>query len=133
MADKTMELEIMSPDRSFYKGTVTMAEFNTTEGYIGVYPEHIPLAVILSPGILVIHEESGEKKAALHSGFAKITKKKITIFAEIAEWPDEIDQNRAEEAKIRAERRLSGDKSGIDLARAEIALKKSLTRISLKN
>lgn len=53
MADKTMKLEIMSPDRNFYTGEVTMAEFNTTEGYIGVYPEHIPLAVILSPGFLL--------------------------------------------------------------------------------
>lgn len=60
-------------------------------------------------------------------------KDKISIFAEIAEWPDEIDENRAREAKIRAERRISGDKSGIDLQRAEIALKKSLIRISLKN
>ena len=111
MADKTMKLEIMSPDRNFYTGEVTMAEFNTTEGYIGVYPEHIPLAVILSPGVLVIHEPGGEKKAALHSGFAKIMKDKISIFAEIAEWPDEIDENRAREAKIRAERRISGDKS----------------------
>lgn len=133
MADKTMQLEIMSPDRNFYNGEVTMVEFNTTEGYIGVYPEHIPLAVILSPGVLVIHEEAGEKKAALHAGFAKITKEKVTIFAEVAEWPDEIDFNRAEEARIRAERRMSGDKSGIDLQRAEIALKKSLIRISLKN
>ena len=123
MADKTMKLEIMSPDRNFYTGEVTMAEFNTT----------VPLAVILSPGVLVIHEPGGEKKAALHSGFAKIMKDKISIFAEIAEWPDEIDENRAREAKIRAERRISGDKSGIDLQRAEIALKKSLIRISLKN
>ena len=133
MADKTMKLEIMSPDRNFYTGEVTMAEFNTTEGYIGVYPEHIPLAVILSPGVLVIHEPGGEKKAALHSGFAKIMKDKISIFAEIAEWPDEIDENRAREAKIRAERRISGDRSGIDLQRAEIALNKSFIRISLKN
>lgn len=132
MAEKTMELEVMCPERNFYTGTVLMAEFNTTEGYIGVYPEHIPLAVVLAPGILVIHEESGEKKAALHSGFAKISKSKITIFAELAEWPEEIDFNRAEEARVRAERRMSGDKSGIDLQRAEIALKKSLTRISLK-
>lgn len=128
----TLTLEVISPERTFYKGEATMVEFNTTEGYLGIYPDHIPLAVIVAPGILVIHEESEEKKAAIHSGFAKITQDKITIFAEIAEWPDEIDVNRAEEARIRAERRLAGDKSGIDLARAEVALKRSLIRISLK-
>lgn len=128
----TLTLEVISPERTFYKGEATMVEFNTTEGYLGIYPDHIPLAVIVAPGILVIHEENEDKKAAIHSGFAKITQDKITIFAEIAEWPEEIDVNRAEEAKIRAERRLAGDKSGIDLARAEVALKRSLTRISLK-
>ena len=55
------------------------------------------------------------------------------ILAEVAEWPDEIDINRANEAKIRAERRLDGKESGMDIQRAEIALKKALTRISLLN
>ena len=128
----TLELEVISPERTFYKGEATMVEFNTTEGYLGVYPDHIPLAVIVAPGVLVIHEEGEEKKAAIHAGFAKITQTKITIFAEVAEWPDEIDMNRAEEARIRAERRLTGEKSGLDVARAEAALKRSLTRISLK-
>ncbi len=128
----TLTLEVISPERTFYKGEATMVEFNTTEGYLGIYPDHIPLAVIVAPGVLVIHEENEDKKAAIHSGFAKITQDKITIFAEIAEWPEEIDVNRAEEARIRAERRLAGDKSGIDLARAEVALKRSLIRISLK-
>ena len=134
MADKVMELEIMCPDRSFYKGNVAMVEFNTVEGYIGVYPEHIPLATVLATGILTIHLEDGTtKQAALHEGFAKITQDKVMFLAEVAEWPDEIDINRANEAKIRAERRLDGKESGMDIQRAEIALKKALTRISLLN
>ena len=134
MADKVIVLEIMCPDRSFYKGNVAMVEFNTVEGYIGVYPEHIPLATVLATGILTIHLEDGTtKQAALHEGFAKITQDKVMILAEVAEWPDEIDINRANEAKIRAERRLDGKESGMDIQRAEIALKKALTRISLLN
>ncbi len=133
MADKMFELEVMCPDRNFYHGQASMVEFNTTEGYMGVYPGHIPLAAIIAPGIMVIHEADDEKKAALHSGILKITQDKIMILAEVAEWPDEIDVNRAEEARIRAERRLAGSQSGIDVQRAEAALKRSLTRISLKN
>lgn len=132
MADKMMELEVISPDRNFYRGTVSMVEFNTTEGYMGIYPEHIPVAVIISPGVLVIHETDGVRKAALHSGFAKISEDRVTIFAEIAEWPDEIDFRRAEEAGIRAKRRLGSRDSELDMQRAEIALKKSIARISLK-
>lgn len=133
MADNKFELKVMCPDRTFYEGEADMIEMNTSEGYIGVYPGHIPLATIIAPGIMVIHDNGEEKKAALHSGFVQIEQHRIMILAEIAEWPDEIDIKRAEEAKIRAERRLSGSESGIDVQRAEAALRRSLTRISLTN
>ena len=122
----------MCPDRTFFEGEADMVEMNTTEGYIGVYPGHIPIATVLAPGILVIHNDGELKRAALHSGFARISPDNIMILAEVAEWPDEIDLNRAEEARVRAERRLSGTESGIDIKRAEAALKRSLTRISIK-
>ena len=133
MADKMMELEILSPERTFYNGEASMVEFNTTEGYIGIYPMHVPVAVVVAPGELVIHEVQGTKEAALHSGFAKITQNKVTILAEVVEWADEIDLNRAEEAKKRAEQRISSKSEGIDLVRAEASLKRALTRIQLKN
>lgn len=132
MADNKFALKVMCPDRSFFEGEADMVEMNTTEGYIGVYPGHIPIATVLAPGILVIHNDGESKRAALHSGFARISPDNIMILAEVAEWPDEIDLNRAEEARVRAERRLSGTESGIDIKRAEAALKRSLTRISIK-
>ncbi|CDC39294.1 aTP synthase epsilon chain [Butyrivibrio sp. CAG:318] len=132
MADNKFALKVMCPDRTFFEGEADMVEMNTTEGYIGVYPGHIPIATVLAPGILVIHNDGELKRAALHSGFARISPDNIMILAEVAEWPDEIDLNRAEEARVRAERRLSGTESGIDIKRAEAALKRSLTRISIK-
>ena len=103
MADKDFQLRIITPERVFYEGTVDMVEFNTTEGQIGVLPGHIPLTVIVKPGILHITEKDGEKEAALHSGFAEILPEGVTILAEIIEWPNEIDENRAEAALHRAE------------------------------
>lgn len=132
MADNKFALKVMCPDRTFFEGEADMVEMNTMEGYIGVYPGHIPIATVLAPGILVIHNDGELKRAALHSGFARISPDNIMILAEVAEWPDEIDLNRAEEARVRAERRLSGTESGIDIKRAEAALKRSLTRISIK-
>ena len=132
MADNKFALKVMCPDRTFFEGEADMVEMNTTEGYIGVYPGHIPIATVLAPGILVIHNDGESKRAALHSGFARISPDNIMILAEVAEWPDEIDLNRAEEARVRAERRLSGTESGIDIKRAEAALKRSLTRLSIK-
>ena len=132
MADsKLMKLQIISPDRIFYDGDVKMVETRTTEGDIGIYPDHIPLTAIVAPGILTIHESEGVKEAALHDGFIEIRKKKVVILAESCEWPEEIDLNRAKEAKIRAERRLKGADGEINEYRAEAALRRSIIRISL--
>ena len=130
-ANKLFKVEIITPERMFYAGDAVMIEFTTTEGDIGVYKNHIPLTAVLAPGIVTITENSGKKKAAVHSGFAEILGDKVTLLAEIAEWPDEIDKNRAQEAKMRAERRLKMKEAGLDVKRAEIALKKALIRIDV--
>ena len=130
MAD-LFKLQIITPERKFYEVEASMVELTTTEGEIGVYRGHIPMTAIVAPGVLKIHEAGGIKEAALMSGFLEILPEKIVVMAEVAEWPEEIDINRAEEAKIRAERRLKEQSGEIDIVRAETALKKALVRISL--
>lgn len=130
MADKLMDVKIIAPDRVFYQGQVSFIEFNSTEGILGIYPKHIPMTVVIAPGVLKIVEENGEtKEAALHSGFAEVLGDSITMLAESVEWPEEIDLKRAEEAKIRAERRIKDDTQ--DMNRAELALKRSVVRMQL--
>ena len=102
MADtSTMKLLVNTPERVFYNDDVTFVELSTSEGEIGVYPNHIPLTAVLVPCVLKIHQDGDVKKAAVHGGIVEILKDRITILAEIAEWPDEIDVNRANEAKQR--------------------------------
>ena len=133
MDNQGFELRIITPHRVFYEGEVDMVEFNTTEGEIGVLPGHIPMTVIVKPGILTISEKNGEKQAALHSGFAEILPERITILAEVIEWPEEIDEERAKAARERAEKRLEqGDNPDLDLRRAQLALRRSLTRLQIK-
>lgn len=134
MADenRNFQVEIITPERVFYTGEATMIEFTSVEGDMGVYKDHIPLTTVLAPGIVTITEEEGQKKAAVHAGFAEILGNKVTLLAEIAEWPDEIDPDRAERAKKRAEERLAAKAESLDVARAELALKRALVRISLK-
>jgi F-type H+-transporting ATPase subunit epsilon len=130
MADmKTFRLLVNTPDRVFYNDDVTMVELSTTEGEIGVYAEHIPLTSVLVPCVMNIHVDGDVKKAAVHGGIVEILQDKVTVLAEIAEWPEEIDVNRANEAKTRAERRLSSNDPQIDVVRAEAALKRSLARL----
>jgi len=132
MADNNLfKLKIITPDRMFYEGEVSMVEFNTTEGEIGVLKKHVPTTVIISPGILTITEADETKEAALHAGFAEILQEEVVILAEIVEWPEEIDLDRAEKAKVRAEEHLRNKTSDTDVVRAEIALQKALARINV--
>ncbi len=132
MADKNgFLLRIITPDRVFYENQVDMVEFNTTEGEVGILPGHIPMTVIVKPGVLCIGEPEGEKLAALHAGFAEILPESVTILAEVIEWPSEINEDRAKSAMERAERRLQNKAPNTDIAKAETALQRALARIQV--
>ena len=132
MAEKNdFTLRIITPDRLFYEGAVKMVEFDTVEGEVGILPGHIPMTLIIRPGVLTITEGTETKTAALHAGFAEVLQDRVTILAEIIEWPEEIDEGRAKEAKERAEERLRAGNEGTDTARAEIALRRALTRMEV--
>ena len=128
MADNLFQVEIITPDRIFYRGQASMIEFTTTEGEIGVFKDHIPLTTVLAPRIVTITEADGAKKAVVHAGFAEILGEKVTLLAEVAEWPEEIDLERARKAEDRARERLNRKDADLDVARAELALKRALAR-----
>ena len=130
MAEK-FHLKVITPERVFYEGETSFVEMNTMEGEVGIYKNHIPTTMLLAPGVLLIHEDDGVKEAALHSGFVEVLQDQVSVLAEIAEWPDEIDLNRANEAKIRAERQLKSGEQTANIMKAEIALKRALTRLEL--
>ena len=130
MADNMFKVEIITPDRVFYRGEGDMIEFTSAAGDLGVYKNHIPLTTVLDPGLVTIHEGDVQKVAAVHAGFAEILNDRVTLLAEVAEWPEEIDVARAEAAKERAEQRLTNKSAELDIKRAEFALHKALTRIS---
>lgn len=131
MADenRNFTLKIITPDRVFYEDEVSMVEFNTVEGEVGIYKDHLPMTMIIAPGILTITRGEEVKEAALHAGFTEVLPDQVTILAEIIEWPSEIDVGRAEEAKMRAEERLKEHDPGTDMNRAELALKRAVARI----
>ena len=127
------KLRVISPDRIFYEGEAIMLELNTIDGEVGIYKNHVPMTYIVAPGVMKITEsEESVKEAALHSGFIQILQEEITVLAEAVEWPDEIDENRAKEAQIRAERRLAMKEANLNAQRAELALRRALTRQEVK-
>lgn len=129
MADGNFKLKVITPERVFYEGEVRMVEFNTTEGEIGIYKGHVPMTVIVRPGILTVSENDRAKNAALHAGFVEILEDSVTILAEVIEWPEEIDKQRAEAALSRAEERLRTKTPETDILRAETSLQRAIARI----
>ncbi|MBO4399110.1 MAG: ATP synthase F1 subunit epsilon [Lachnospiraceae bacterium] len=127
--DKHLQLKVYSPTRIFYEGEAEFVEFVTTEGELGVYPNHIPLTAVVAPGVLRITVDGKVREATLLDGFATILPKEIVILSEACEWPEEIDIHRAEEARIRAERKLAMEQT----VRDELALRRAIVRMQLAN
>ena len=128
MAEKKLKLQIVTPSRVLCDETVDMVIMRASTGDMGILPNHEPVVATLSYGILRFKQDGKERKATIMSGFAEVEPNKVTILTDAAEWPEEIDIVRAEEAKKRALTRLQ-DKDQHNVVRAEIALKKALLRL----
>jgi F-type H+-transporting ATPase subunit epsilon len=125
------ELEIVTPVRRLWSGTVEHVRAPGSEGGFGVLSGHHPLLTSLGTGALRFREPgSQERTAAISGGFAEVLRDKVTILAETAELPEEIDVARAEAARDRARRRLTRPISpDVDVARAQAALIRALNRL----
>lgn len=127
----TFMLEIVTPNRKFFEEEVEMVIARGTEGDIGIMKNHTPLVTPLDIGRIKIKQNGSYKEAAVANGYVEIRKERTTIIADSAEWPEEIDIERAEESKKRAEERLNKKKDNMDLLRAEVALRKAINRIDI--
>ncbi|MCQ2911370.1 MAG: F0F1 ATP synthase subunit epsilon [Clostridia bacterium] len=132
MSDKKMKLNIVTPSRNFYDGEANMVIVKTVDGEVGIMPDHIPLVSILDVGMVEIKDGNQEKSATVNMGFIQVVNNEVSIFTDSAEWPEEIDLNRAQSAKERAEQRLKEKAADLDQKRAELALKRALNRINAK-
>ncbi|AYD39205.1 ATP synthase F1 subunit epsilon [Clostridium fermenticellae] len=131
MAD-ALKLTINTPEKNFYTGEVVEILTDSSQGRIGILKNHIPLVTTLVPNITEIVDKDGKKiKAFTSTGILEVKDNSVNFLCDSCEWPDEIDFNRAEEAKERAENRLK-EKDNVDVRRAELALSRALARISLK-
>ena len=130
MADR-ITLEIATPMRLVVSETVDEVVAPGVEGYFGVLPGHAPFLTTLGIGEVSYRTGRDTHYLALAGGFAEVRNDKVIVLADTAERPEEIDRNRAERARERAEQRLSGrgSEEAIDYARAAAALRRALTRL----
>jgi F-type H+-transporting ATPase subunit epsilon len=126
-----IQLQIVSADRSLVNEQVDEVEIPGADGYFGVLPGHTPLLALLGAGELWYRQGQEKHYLMLAFGFAEVQPDHVTILAETAERPDDIDLARAEAARKRAEQRLATPAVDMDAERARISLLKSLIRIQV--
>ena len=127
----TFQLEILTPQRKFFSDTVEMIVFKTTDGERGVKARNYPTIFNVDTGIIKIKTSEGELNALLTEGLMLVTKEKVTVTVDAAEWPEEIDLVRAEGSLKRAEDRLKLEKEKVDSERAKASMKRALSRIKV--
>ncbi len=126
-----VHLKIVTPDRLFFEGQVDMVIVRGVEGDLAILNDHTPISTPLKIGTLRIFQDDEEMVAAVVQGYITVLDNNISIVTEAAEWPHEIDIERAEEAKERAESLLEMHESEINYARARSALQRAINRIGL--
>lgn len=132
MTGSTFLLEVATPERVIFSGQVKSIVAPGTEGYFGVLARHAPLVAALDVGELkVTLEDDSEKFLALSGGFLEVSNNVCSVLGDSAELTQEIDLERARQARDRALERLTGKKEGLDITRAQLALEKALNRLKV--
>ncbi len=133
MLPDSIQLIVVTPERQLLRESVVEVTMPGLDGQLGILPGHAPLMTELGIGELSYRTSTSSQPVVLAviSGFAEVLGDRVTVLAETAERAEEIDLARAEEAKARAEKRLSAGDTNIDWDRANIALQRSVIRIQI--
>jgi F-type H+-transporting ATPase subunit epsilon len=127
----TLHVEVVTAERELYNGEANMVNAPGAEGQLGILPRHAALLTFLKPGVLRIELNDGEETLFVSGGFLEVSDNNVTVLADTAEHAEEIDQARAEEARRRAEERLTQARSAGERAELEGALERALNRLKV--
>ena len=135
MADKIFQLEVITPERTAVSGEVSSLQVTASDGMMGVLTGHAPLIAQLGVGPMKVKDGGGkESHLALGEGFIEVFKNQVKVLADFAEFAGEIDVERAEQAKDRAQDRLKHRLSpDVNEIRAEAALRRAMVRLKVGN
>jgi F-type H+-transporting ATPase subunit epsilon len=128
----TLKLEIVTPEAKIYSEDVDMVTLPGVEGEMGIYPMHIPLMTQVAAGEIVARRAGQDFFLAVGEGFVEITGERVAVLTDMAIKADDIDEAKAEEARKRAEARLSEKLSEEETATVQAALLNSLTQLNVK-
>jgi F-type H+-transporting ATPase subunit epsilon len=127
----TFQLEIVTPEKLVVKEAVVELQIPGLGGYLGILPGHAPLITELAVGVITYRAQGVTRSISVAWGFAEVLPDKVTMLAETAERPEEIDVARAQKAKDRAEQMLKSADPQLDYDRAQDALQRAETRLKV--
>ena len=127
----TLQLEVVTPDKTVVSAEVEMAVCPGVEGEFGVLPQHVSMLSALKIGDLRYRVNGKDENVFISGGFADVNNNVLSVLAESAELATDIDTARAQAAKERAEKRLSAHDDSLDETRAEAALQRAVTRLQV--
>jgi F-type H+-transporting ATPase subunit epsilon len=130
MADK-IQLEVVTPEKVALREAVDEVTVPGLEGELGILPDHTPLISSLKTGVLSYRQGSDRRQLHVSGGFVEIQADRVSVLSDVAEKPEEIDLERAQRARERAEKRLASRGDDTDFDRAELKLQRALIRIQL--
>jgi len=128
---EVFKLEIVTPEKKVVDAAAEEVQIPGKNGYLGIMPGHAPLITELAFGEITYRENATEQRLAVAWGFAEVLPNKVTILAETAERPSEIDVERARKARERAEQRLTSGDTTVDVERALGALHRAQARLDV--
>jgi len=128
---KTLTVSVVTPDGPVLEDSYEMVSCKAENGELGILAGHIPLVAPLTISAVRLKNGNNVERLAVNGGFLEVRPDRVTILAQSAERPSDIDVERAERAKTRAEQRLQSKQDEIDFQRAELALKRASNRLSI--
>lgn len=128
----TLKLEIVTPEGTVYSEDVDMVTLPGIEGQMGIYPQHVPLMTQMVPGEIIVGKGGHDYFLAVGEGLIEINSDHVSILTDLAIASDKIDEAKVEEARRRAEARLSEKLSDEEVASVNSSLARSLAQLHVK-
>jgi len=125
----TLHVEVVTAERELYSGEANEVNAPGSEGRMGILPRHAALLTALAPGQLVVKLNGAEDTLFVSGGFMEVSNNNVTVLADAAEYGEEIDETRAQEARRRTEERLAQTQDNAERAELEAALQRAMARL----
>ena len=128
----TLKLEIVTPSAKIFSEDVEMVTLTGIDGEMGILPEHMPLMTQLASGEIHARKDGQSIFLAVGEGFVQVTREQVSILTDMAIKADDIDEAKAEEARQKAEHRLTQKLSDEETASVQASLMHAMSQLKLK-